>query len=66
MRVIHRFKLHFAVAQNIVNKSNTRKTTLQVESFKHVEQYHIKFVETSHYLKQRGRKAFVELLFLPS
>ena len=28
--------------------------------------YHIKFVETSHYLKRRGRKAFVELLFLRS
>ena len=29
----------------------------------HIEQYHIKFGDESHNLKQRGRKAFVELLF---
>ena len=29
-------------------------------------QYHITFVETSHYLKQRGRKEFEESLFLRS
>ena len=63
-RVIHRSTLHFAVARNIVYKSNTREKTCQVESVEHIEQYDIKFVETSHYLK--GRKAFVESLFLRS
>ena len=29
----------------------------------HIEQYHIKFGDKSHNLKQRGRKAFAELLF---
>ena len=58
--------LHFAVARNIVYKSNTQEKTWQVESVEHIEQYHIKFVETSHYLKRRGRKAFVESLFLRS
>ena len=27
----------------------------------HIEQYHIKFGDKSHNLKQRGHKAFVEL-----
>ena len=63
-RVIHR--LHFAVARNIVYKSNTQEKTWQVESVEHIEQYRIKFVETSHYLIRRGRKAFVESLFLRS
>ena len=31
----------------------------QVESFERIEQYHIKFLETSHYLKRRLRKALV-------
>ena len=38
----------------------------QVESAEHIEQYYIKFVERSHYLSPRGRKAFVESLFLRS
>ena len=63
-RVIHRSKLHFAVARNIVYKSNTREKTWQVESVEHIEQYHTKFVESSSYLKRRGRKAFVESFFL--
>ena len=45
---------------------NTQGKTWQVESVEHIEQYRIKFVETSHYLKRRGRKAFVESLFLRS
>ena len=49
-RVIYRSTLHFAVARNIVHKSNTREKTWQVESVEHLEQYDIKFVETSHYL----------------
>ena len=60
---LHRLSLHSAVARNIVHKSNTREKTWQVESVEHIEQYDIKFVETSHYLKRRGRKAFVEWLF---
>ena len=48
-RVIHWSKLHFAVARNIVYKSNTREKTCQVESVEHIEQYHIKFVESSPY-----------------
>ena len=43
-----------------------KKLDIQVESVEHIEQYHIKFLETSHYLKRRGRKAFVESLFLQS
>ena len=31
----------------------------QVETVEHTKQYHVKFVEISHYLKRRGRKAFV-------
>ena len=65
-RVIYRSTLHFAVAWNIVYKSNSREKTWQVESVEHIAQYHIKFVETLHYLKRRGRKAFVESLFLRS
>ena len=65
-RVIHRSKLHFAVARNLRYKSNTQEKTWQVESVEHIEQCHIKYVETSHYLKLRGRKAFVESLFLRS
>ena len=64
--VIHRSKLHFEVARNIIYKSNTQGKTWQVESVEHIEQYRIKFVETSYYLKRRGRKAFVESLFLRS
>ena len=64
--VIHRSKLHFAVARNLLYKSNTQEKTWQVESVEHIEQYPIKFVETSHFLKRRGRKAFVESLFLRS
>ena len=44
-------------------KEILEKKTWQVESVEHIEQYHIKFVETSHYLKRRGRKALVESLF---
>ena len=62
-RVIHRSTVHFAVARNIVYKSNTWENTRQVESVEPIEQFDIKFVETSHYLKQRGCKAFVEWLF---
>ena len=62
-RVIHRSTLHFAVARNIVYKRNTREKTWQVESVEHIEQHHLKFVETSHYLKRSGRKAFGEWLF---
>ena len=65
-RVIHRSKLHFAVARNLLYKSNTQEKTWQVESVKHIEQFRIKFVETSYYLKRRGRKAFVESLLLQS
>ena len=65
-RVIDRSKLHFAVARNIVYKSNNQEKTWQVESVEHIEQYRIKFVETSLYLKRRGRKAFVQSLFLRS
>ena len=63
-RIILWSKLHFAVARNLLYKSNTQEKTWEVESVEHIEQYHIKFVETSHYLKRRGRKAFVESLFL--
>ena len=35
---IHRSKLYFAVARNIVYKSNTGGKTSQVESVEHVEQ----------------------------
>ena len=38
----------------------------QVEGFERIEQYKKKFLETSHYLKRGGRKAFVESLFLRS
>ena len=65
-RVNHRSKLHFAVARNIVYESNTQEKTWQVEYVEHIEQYRLKFVETSHYLKRHGRKAFVESLFLRS
>ena len=63
-RVIHRSKLHFAVARNLLYKTNTQEKTWQVESVEYIEQFRIKFVETSPYLKRRGRKAFVESLFL--
>ena len=63
-RVIHWSTLHFAVARNIVHKSTTReKLDMQVESVEPMEQYDIKSVEISHYLKRRERKAFVEWLF---
>ena len=65
-RIIHRSKLHFAVARNIVYKSNTQGKTWQVESVEHIEHYRINFVESSHYLKRRGRKAFIKSLFLRS
>ena len=52
--------------KHIVYKSNIRERTWQVETVEQTEQCHIKFVETSHYLKRRGRKAFVESLFLRS
>ena len=61
MCIIHRSMLYFAVA--VVYKSNTLEKTLQLESVEQLEQYHIKFVETSHYLKWHGRKAFVESFF---
>ena len=35
----------------------------QVESVKHIEQYHIKFCGKSHNLKRRGRKAFLGRCF---
>ena len=54
-RVIDRPTLHFALARNTVYKSNTREKTWQVESFEHIEQYHMKSVEISNYLKRRGR-----------
>ena len=60
---LHRSTLHFAVARNIVYKSNNREKTSQIERVEHIEQFHIKFVQTSHYLKGRGRKVFVETLF---
>ena len=50
-RVIHRSTLHFAVARNIIHKSNTWEKTWQVESVEHKEQYHKKIVETSLYFK---------------
>ena len=65
-RVIHRSKLHFAVARNLLYKSNTQEKTWQVEGVEYIEQFRIKFVETSYYLKRRGRKALVESLFLRS
>ena len=64
--VIHPSTLYFAVARNIVYESNTQKKNSQVESVDHIEQYHIKFVEISHYLKRRGHKAFVESYILRS
>ena len=64
-RVIHRSKLHFAVARNLLYKSDTQEKTWQVESVKHIEQFRIKFVET-YYLKGHGRKAFIESLLLRS
>ena len=36
--VIHRSKLYFAVARNIVYKSNFWEKTSQVESVEHIEQ----------------------------
>ena len=62
-REIHRSKLHFAVARNLLYKSNTQEKTWQVESVEYIEQFRMKFVETSYYLKRRGRKVFVESLF---
>ena len=56
----------FTAARNILYKSNTQEKTWQVESVERIEQYRIKFVETSHYLKRRGHKAFIESLFLRS
>ena len=56
----HRFTLSFA--RNFI-KVTLGKKTWQVESVEHIEQYHINFGDKSHNLKQRGRKAFVELLF---
>ena len=44
------------------SKHGTWEKTWQVESVEHIEQCHIKFVGKSHYLKRRGRKAFVESL----
>ena len=60
--VIHPSTLHFAVARSkfitvILGKKLTGK------SVKHIEQYHITLVEKLHYLKRRGREAFVEPLF---
>ena len=46
----------FCGSSKPVYKSNTREKTCQVESVEHVE----KFVETSHYLKRRRRKAVVD------
>ena len=59
--VIRGSTLHFEVARNIVHKSNTREKTWQLESVQHIEQY-IKLVETSHFLKRRGRKAFCRVV----
>ena len=39
-------------------KQYLRKKTQQVESVQHMEQNYMKFVEKSHHLKRRGRKAF--------
>ena len=64
--VVTFYKLHFAVAQNIVYKSNTQEKTWQVESVEHIEEFRITFLERSLYLKRRGSKAFVESLFLQS
>ena len=47
----------------IGHNSCLRDVMVQVESVGHIEQYHIKFVETSHYLQRRGCKAFRESLF---
>ena len=55
-RVIHRSMLQFVVARNQFIKVILGKTTCQVESVGQVE----KFVEASHYLKRRGRKAVVD------
>ena len=65
-RVIHRSKLHFAVAQKTKSIKVILGEKIEVESVEHIEQYHIKFVETSHYLNRRGRKEFVESLFSQS
>ena len=61
--MIRRFTLNFVVARNIPCLSNTWEKTGQVESVAHIEQCHIKFGDKSRNFKQRGRKAFVELLF---
>ena len=47
----------------IGHNSCLRDVMVQVESVGHIEQYHIKFVETSHYLQRRGCKAFRKSLF---
>ena len=59
------FVLDLRIWWRHVHTLYTRGKTWQVESVEHIEQY-IKFVETSHYLKRRGRKAFVDSLFLLS
>ena len=46
----------FCGSSKPVYKSNAREKTCRVESFEHVE----KFVEASHYLERRGRKAVVD------
>ena len=38
----------FSVPRNIVYNVILGKNTLQVKSVEHIEQYHIKFLETSH------------------
>ena len=43
--VIHWSELHFAVARNLLYKSNTHEKTWQAESVEQIEQYRIKFVE---------------------
>ena len=59
-RVIHWSTLRFAVAPNLVLYEQYLG---KWEKLVRIEQYHIIFVEKSHYLKRLGRKAFLEWLF---
>ena len=62
----HHSRLRDVMGQSYLICACTQEKTWQVESVKHIEQFHIKFVETSYYLKRRGRKTFVESLLLRS
>ena len=54
-RVIHRSKLHFAVAQNFLYKSNTQEKTWQVESVAHIEQFRFIQLTRASWCRLRAR-----------